>query len=247
MASLLGSMIQGIHSAEQYDDAMEAIGKLPDYKDYKPISEMMSMYSQLKGLSQDPFSASSDSAFDSLVNQSTSTAINRSVSQDPSLSGVTLAGMNNAGLQQGAMRQMQGDQLRVNYMGQLGNVASMFQEMSNMNVSGFNNRLQMQEQALGAAASQARQSASEAWVGFGDESEAKVGKVMGSIFGGGMMGGGGGMGTQAPTTNSASNKQNPYLSQSSNIPSSSFSGQGLDSSSLFTGYDGNKWGSWMGQ
>lgn len=203
MASLLGSIIQGVHSAQQYDEAMEEIKKLPDYRDYKPISEMMSMYSQLKSLTQDPFSASSDAAFKSLVSESTSTALNRSVSQDPSLSGVTLAGMNTAGLQQGAMRQMQGDNLRVNYMSQLGNVASMFQEMANMNAQGFNQRLMMREQALGAAASQARQSASEAWVQFGDESEAKTGKIMSMIFGGGM---GGGVGQQTPTTNSASNK-----------------------------------------
>lgn len=196
-------MIQGIHSAQQYDEAMEEIKKLPDYRDYRPVSEMMSMYSQLKSLTQDPFSASSDNAFRSLVNESTSTAMNRSASQDPSLSGITLAGMNNAGLQQGAMRQLQGENLKVNYMGQLRSVAEAFQNMANLNVGGFNQRLLMREQALGAAASQARQSASEAWVGFGDESEAKVGKVMGAIFGGGMMGG---MGQQTPTTNSASQK-----------------------------------------
>lgn len=199
MASLLGSMIQGIHSAQQYDEAMEEIRKLPDYRDYRPVSEMLSMYSQLKGLTQDPFSAASDSAFKSLVNESTSTALNRSVSQDPSLSGVTLAGMNTAGLQQGAMRQVQGENLRASYMSQLGNVASMFQEMANMNAQGFNQRLMMREQALGAAASQARQSASEAWVQFGDESEAKTGKIMSSFFGGNY-------GNQAPTMNSASNK-----------------------------------------
>lgn len=203
MASLLGSMIQGIHSAQQYDEAMEEIRKLPDYRDYRPVSEMLSMYSQLKGLTQDPFSAASDSAFKSLVNESTSTALNRSVSQDPSLSGVTLAGMNTAGLQQGAMRQVQGENLRASYMSQLGNVASMFQEMANMNVGFYNSILNQKEVALGNAASQARQSASEAWVQFGDESEAKTGKIMSMIFGGGM---GGGVGQQTPTTNSASNK-----------------------------------------
>jgi len=233
-------MIQGIHSAQQYDDAMEEIGKLPDYKDYKPMSEMISLYSQLKGLSQNPFSSQSQTAFDALTNQSTATALNRSTSQDPSLSGVTLAGMNNAGLQQGAMRQMQGDQLRANYLGQLGNVASAFQDMSNMNVSGFNQRLNQREVALGNAASQARQSASEAWVGFGDESEAKVGKVMSMVFGGGM---GGGAGNQPPTTNSASNTAgNRFQSQNANVPSSSFGGQQLSGADSYTGLDP----AWMG-
>ena len=233
-------MIQGIHSAQQYDDAMEEIGKLPDYKDYKPMSEMISLYSQLKGLSQNPFSSQSQTAFDALTNQSTATALNRSTSQDPSLSGVTLAGMNNAGLQQGAMRQMQGDQLRANYLQQLGGVASAFQDMSNMNVSGFNQRLNQREVALGNAASQARQSASEAWVGFGDESEAKTGKIMSMIFGSGM---GGGAGNQPPTTNSASNTAgNRFQSQNANVPSSSFGNQNLQSTSQFTGMDP----SWMG-
>lgn len=217
-------MIQGIHSAQQYDEAMEEIKKLPDYRDYRPVSEMMSMYSQLKSLTQDPFSASSDNAFRSLVNESTSTAMNRSASQDPSLSGITLAGMNNAGLQQGAMRQLQGENLKVNYMGQLRSVAEAFQNMANLNVGGFNQRLLMREQALGAAASQARQSASEAWVGFGDESEAKVGKIMGSFFGGDF-------GNQAPTTNSASNKSGGGIggmTSPSSAPSSSPSYQPIN-------------------
>jgi hypothetical protein len=200
MASLLGSMIQGIHSAQQYDDAMEAIGKLPDYKDYKPVSELASLYSDLKGLSKDPLKPS-QGAFDAMLGQSSANAYQRGISADPSLSGAIMTGMNTAGLQQGAQRQLQGDQLRMNYLSQLGNVSSAFQEMANMNVNRFNTNLNQQEVALGNAAAQAKQSASEAWVQFGDESEAKTGKIMSMIFGGGM---GGGAGQQTPTTNSAS-------------------------------------------
>lgn len=198
MASLLGSMIQGIHSAQQYDDAMEAIGKLPDYKDYKPVSELASLYSDLKGLSKDPLKPS-QGAFDAMLGQSSANAYQRGISADPSLSGAIMTGMNTAGLQQGAQRQLQGDQLRMNYLSQLGNVSSAFQDMANMNVNRFNTNLNQQEVALGNAAAQAKQSASEAWVQFGDESEAKTGKIMSMIFGGGMGGG-----QQTPTTNSAS-------------------------------------------
>jgi len=195
-------MIQGIHSAQQYDDAMEAIGKLPDYKDYKPVSELASLYTDLKGLSKNPFSAASNGAFDAMLGQTSANAYQRGISADPSLSGAIMTGMNTAGLQQGAQRQLQGDQLRANYLSQLGNVAGTFQDMANMNVNRFNTNLNQQEVALGNAAAQAKQSASEAWVGFGDESEAKTGKIMSMIFGGGM---GGGAGNQPPTTNSASN------------------------------------------
>jgi len=207
----------------------------------------LSLYTDLKKRVEKPYTAASDTAFNAMLGQSSANAYQRGISADPSLSGAIMTGMNTAGLQQGAQRQLQGDQLRMNYLSQLGNVSSAFQEMANMNVNRFNTNLNQQEVALGNAAAQAKQSASEAWVGFGDESEAKVGKVMSSIFSGGM-GGGGGIGSQPPTTNSASNTAgSQFQSSNPNVPSSSFQNQNLDSSSNFTGYAGNKWGAWMGQ
>jgi hypothetical protein len=233
-------MIQGIHSAQQYDDAMEAIGKLPDYKDYKPVSELASLYTDLKGLSKNPFSAASNGAFDAMLGQSSANAYQRGISADPSLSGAIMTGMNTAGLQQGAQRQLQGDQLRANYLSQLGNVAGTFQDMANMNVNRFNTNLNQQEVALGNAAAQAKQSASEAWVGFGDESEAKVGKVMSMIFGGGM---GGGAGNQPPTTNSASQTAgSQFQTTPQNGASGAFQGQKLQAADSYTGLDP----AWMG-
>ena len=138
---------------------------------------------------------------------------------------------------------MQGDQLRANYLQQLGGVASAFQDMSNMNVSGFNQRLNQREVALGNAASQARQSASEAWVGFGDESEAKTGKIMSMVFGGGM-GGGGGIGQQAPTTNSASG--NTGTLQQQNYQDTPSMQQDTNYASAFGNNTGNGAFSWMG-
>ena len=238
MASLLGSMIQGIHSAQQYDDAMEAIGKLPDYKDYKPVSELASLYTDLKGLSKDPLKPS-QGAFDAMLGQSSANAYQRGISADPSLSGAIMTGMNTAGLQQGAQRQLQGDQLRMNYLSQLGNVSSAFQEMANMNVNRFNTNLNQQEVALGNAAAQAKQSASEAWVQFGDESEAKTGKIMSMIFGGGM---GGGAGQQTPTTNSASGAAgSQFQSSNPNVPSSSFQNQNLNYGTGTQQIDASAW------
>lgn len=219
--SFTGGIVEGIQGKIAYDEAMAEIKKLPDYKDQKPVSELLSLYSDLKGLSRKPYTAASDTAFNAMLGQSSANAYQRGISADPSLSGAIMTGMNTAGLQQSAQRLLQGDQLAANYMVQLGGVADTFQGLANSNVIGFNTRLNQREVALGNAASTARANAEQGWVDMTDQAEAYVAQYFGmssqpstgkqntpqtqQINMGGNSGGGGGGGGQNPANQSGGN------------------------------------------
>jgi hypothetical protein len=215
--SFTGGIVEGIQGKIAYDEAMAEIKKLPDYKDQKPVSELLSLYTDLKGLSKNPFSADSNGAFDAMLGQSSANAYQRGVSADPSLSGAIMTGMNTAGLQQSAQRALSGDQLRANYIAQLGGVANTFQGLADSNVIGFNTRLNQREVALGNAASTARANAEQGWVDMTDQAESYVAQYFGmssepstgkqnasqtqQINMGGNSGGGGGSGQSPPNQN----------------------------------------------
>jgi hypothetical protein len=233
--SVIGGIIQGIQGKIAYDEAMAEIKKLPDYKEQKPVSELLSLYTDLKKRSTNPLSVS-QGAFDSMLGQSSANAYQRGISADPSLSGAIMTGMNTAGLQQSAQRLMQGDQLAANYMAQLGGVVDSFQGLANSNVIGFNTRLNQREVALANAASNARANAEQGWVSSGDQAEGYVAQMFGmnssptekkqgtqtqQINMGGNSGGGGGGGGQNPA-----NQNGGFYDPNQNFDNIAYSGNG---------------------
>lgn len=195
---MLGGVIQGIQGAIAYEDAQDELAKLPGYRDYSATPQLQSYYGNLQNRSKNPYSAASTMGFQSLVNDASAGAYKRSLAINPSISGSVLAGANLSGLQQQAQRAIAGDQLATQYTGMLGEVVSMFQDINNANVQGFNQRLHTKELSLEQLKQAARQTAEEGWVAFGDQSEATTAEVFSMIYGGG-----GGGGSVQPTTRSA--------------------------------------------
>jgi hypothetical protein len=196
-ASIATSAVSAANAASDRKKAMTKIGKLPNYQNQKPVSEALSLYSKLNERVEKPYTAESDTAFNSMLAQSSNNAYQRGISADPSLSGAIMTGMNTAGLQQGAQRQLQGDQLRANYMAQLGGVVENFQGLSNSNITGFNARLNQQEVALGTAASNAQLNERNALTNMPSNAINTFGSVYN--FGGAMEGGAGGANAGAMT------------------------------------------------
>lgn len=205
--SLLGSVIQGVISAQQAEQAKKELDKLPEYKMYEPQTELTGYYEMLTKLSRDPYSAESDAAFSQAMAQGSRGAYQRGLSADPSVSGSLLSAINTSGMAQQTQRQLSGDQLRANYVNQLGSISQNFQNMYNMNISDYNSRLMAREQALGQALATAKENAADAWIQFGDESERKSAKIVTGIAGGAM---GGGMGAGISGMTGGGGGEDPY-------------------------------------
>jgi len=181
----IGGIVQGIQGAIAYEDAKEEISKLPSYRDYSASPEARSYYGTLQDRVRNPYSAASNMGFKSLLNESSASAYQRAISVDPSLSGAVFAGMNTMGMQQQAQRAMAGDSLSAQYMGQLGRVVNMFQEIDNANVKGYNQRLHTKELSLEQLKQAARQTSEEGWVAWNDQSEEALGSMFSMMFAGG--------------------------------------------------------------
>jgi hypothetical protein len=204
--SILGGAIQGIQGAIAYEEAMSEIEKLPQYREYNPISEYANMYGRIDRLSRDPYTASSDSAFNQMLAQGTQSGMRSAQVVDPSVSGAVLSGMNMSGMQQQAGRQMQGEAAKFSYIQMLGNMTQEMQGMVNKNVEEFNMRNFQREVSLRQLAQASRQSAEEGWVETGDQLES----YFSQYFSGGTMKADK---TGRSTDSSQSfNQQNPYSS-----------------------------------
>ena len=179
---MLGSIIQFAYGAEQARKAEEAIKSLPEYQRYDTVAEIKDLLDTVNRLSRNPYSASSNSAFQGGVAQAGANAYNRGISQDANLASSILGGVQTSGMQQFGQREIQGDSLRAQYLSMLQGLAGSVQNISNMNIGEGNQRLLMREQALGQALSQGRQKMYQGAVQFGDWQENTSEDIVSSIF-----------------------------------------------------------------